>query len=167
MQRGLEDRRIAVFAAGEGGNVARQLEQHGARVAALHGGIGTRDEDWHGTRYAALVIVDAAQNATAKEPRLVQLVREFLLSDKPIAVYGGGIQVLHEAGGTEEDALVAQADGSGDLEAFTEGLVAKLTSRLDESQLDDMSDQSFPASDPPSTTPASVGRPRADRSVRG
>ena len=166
MQLGLEDRRIAVFAAGDGGNVARQLEQNGARVAVLSGGVATRDEDWHSTRYAALVIVDAAQNATGKEPRLVQLVREFLLADKPIGVYGGGIQVLHEAGGTEEDALVWESDGAGDLEAFTDGLVAKLTSRLEESQLDDMSDQSFPASDPPSTTPASVGRARGDRNAR-
>jgi putative intracellular protease/amidase len=164
MQRGLEDRRIAVFAAGDGGNVARVLEHHGARVAALNNGVATRDEDWHGARYAALVIVDAAQNATAKEPRLVQLVREFLLSEKPVAVYGGGIQVLHEAGGAEADTLAAAPDG--DLEAFTEGLVEKLTRRLEEAQLDDMSDQSFPASDPPSTTPAAVGQPKGHDGAR-
>ena len=158
MQRGLEDRRVALFAAGDKGRVARALQQQAARVALLNGGIATRDEDWHGARYAALVIIDAGQNASGKEPRLVQLVREFLVSDKPVAVYGGGIQVLHEAGGIEEDVLIAERDV--DLEEFTSRLVAKLVTALDEAQLDDMSDQSFPASDAPSTTPVSVGRPK-------
>jgi putative intracellular protease/amidase len=163
MQRGLEDRRIALFAAGEGGSVARVLEQHGARVAMLNGGIATRDEDWHGGRYAALVIVDAAQSASAREPRLAQLVREFLVSDKPVAVYGGGVQVLHEAGGVESDVLLAASDS--ELGAFTEQLVAKLASQLEERQLDDMSDQSFPASDPPATSPGTVGRPKVQRNA--
>jgi hypothetical protein len=156
MQRGLEDRRIAVLAAGDRAVVARALEAEGARVADLHGGLPTRDEDWHGARYAALVIVDAGENVTAKEPRIVQLTREFLLSDKPVCVYGGGIQVLHEAGGVEEDALVAQADG--DLKEFALRTVRALTTQLDERQIDEMSDQSFPASDPPSTTPSAIGR---------
>jgi putative intracellular protease/amidase len=159
MQKGLEDRRIALFAAGDKGTVTRALEKAGARVASLHGGLPTRDEDWHGAKYAALVIVDAGQNATTKEPRIVQLAREFLVSDKPIAAYGGGIQVLHEAGGLDEDVVLAVPDG--DLEAFSSALVRGLSSKLEESQLDDMSAQSFPASDPPSTTPASIG-PRSD-----
>ena len=155
MQRGLEDRRIALFAAGDKGVVARALEQEGARVADLHGGTPTRDEDWHGARYAALVIVDAGANETAREPRIAQLTREFLVSDKPVCVFGGGIQVLHEAGGTEADALVVTADG--DARDFATRAVKALRTHLDESQIDDMSDQSFPASDPPSTSPASIG----------
>jgi putative intracellular protease/amidase len=158
MQRGLQDRRIALFAAGDRGAVARALEARGARVAELNGGLPTRDEDWHGARYAGLVIVDAGANETAKDPRIVQLTREFLVGDKPVCVFGGGIQVLHEAGGTEEDALVAQADGN--VEEFATRLSKALATQLEESQIDDMSDQSFPASDPPSTTPASIG-PRA------
>lgn len=155
MQRGLEDRRIALLAAGDTGVVARALEQAGARVAELHGGLPTRDEDWHGARYAALVIVDAGEGITAKEPRIVQLTREFLVSDKPVCVYGGGVQVLHEAGGGDEDALLLDADG--DLSGFAQRAARALTTHLDERQIDDMSDQSFPASDPPSTSPSSIG----------
>ena len=165
MQRGLEDRRVALFAAGDRGALARALEAQGARVALLNGGIATRDEDWHGARYAALVIVDAGENASGREPRLVQLVREFLLSDKPVAVYGGGIQVLREAGSVDEDVILAEPDG--DLESFTQRLVSKLVARLEEAQLDDMSEQSFPASDPPSTTPSAIGsKGSQDRDLR-
>ena len=155
MQRGLEDRRIALLAAGDRAVVARALEAEGARVADLHGGMPTRDEDWHGGRYAALVIVDAGENVTTKEPRIVQLTREFLVSDKPVCVYGGGVQVLHEAGGVEEDALIVAP--AGDISEFATRVVRALSTQLDESQIDDMSDQSFPASDPPSTSPASIG----------
>lgn len=161
MRRGLDDRRIALFAAGDGGDVARTLEQAGARVAVLHDGLPTRDEDWHGGRYAALVIVDANQNATSGEPRLVQLVREFLVSEKPVAVFGGGIQVLLEAGGLEEDAALVARDG--DTRDFATRATRELASRLDESQADEMSEQSFPASDAPSTSPTTVGPAAADR----
>lgn len=164
MQRGLEDRRIALLAAGDKAVMARTLEQEGARVADLHGGLPTRDEDWHGARYAALVIVDAGENITAKEPRIVQLTREFLVSDKPVCVYGGGIQVLHEAGGVEEDALIAAPDG--DLREFALRVVRALTTQLDESQIDDMSDQSFPASDPPATNPSAIGSKASPNDAR-
>jgi putative intracellular protease/amidase len=160
MQRGLEDRRIALFADGGASVVARALEASGARVATLNEGSATRDEDWHGGRYAALVVVDG-QGVSGNEPRLVQLMREFLVSDKPVAVFGGGVQVLHEAGGVEEDALIA--DPNGDVGQFATRVVAELTGRLEEAQLDDMSDQSFPASDPPSTTPAAAGEPHEPR----
>jgi hypothetical protein len=155
MQRGLEDRRIALLAAGDRAAVARALEQEGARVSDLHGGLPTRDEDWHGARYAALVIADAGEGVTAKEPRIVQLTREFLVSDKPVCVYGGGVQVLHEAGGVAEDALVAELDG--DVKEFAARCVQALVTQLEERQIDDMSDQSFPASDPPSTSPTTAG----------
>lgn len=157
MQRGLQDRRIAVFAAGDGGAVARALEFDGARVAVLNSGVATRSEDWHGARYAALVVVDATWSASGNEPRLVQLTREFLVADKPVVVYGGGIQVLHEGGGVEDDALLAAPDG--DMDGFVRRMTAALANRLDEAQLDATSDQSFPASDPPSTSPSAVGKP--------
>lgn len=159
MQRGLEDRRIAVLAAGDRASVARALEQAGARVSDLHGGLPTRDEDWHGARYAALVIADAGEGVTAKEPRIAQLTREFLVSDKPVCVYGGGVQVLHEAGGVEEDALIAELDG--DVQEFAARCVTALVNQLEEGQIDDMSDQSFPASDPPATSPSTIG-PKAE-----
>lgn len=159
MQRGLEDRRIALLAAGDRAAVARALEQAGARVSDLHGGLPTRDEDWHGARYAALVIADAGEGVTAKEPRIVQLTREFLVGDKPVCVYGGGVQVLHEAGGLEEDALIAESDGN--VQEFAARCVKALVNQLEERQIDDMSDQSFPASDPPATSPSTIG-PKAE-----
>ena len=164
MQRGLEDRRIALLAAGDGAAVARALEQEGARVSDLHGGLPTRDEDWHGARYAALVIVDAGEGVTAKEPRIVQLTREFLVSDKPVCVFGGGVQVLHEAGGVEEDALVAELDG--DVKEFAFRCAKALVTQLEERQIDDMSDQSFPASDPPATSPSTAGPKDESRDAR-
>lgn len=153
MPRGLEGRRIAVFAGADAALIAGALEQHGARVELLSASTG--GEGWHGGRYAALVITAASDEAN-EQPRLVQLLREFLVSDKPVAVLGEGLRLLERAGGTVDDAVLAET--GDDARGFADRTRAALAARLDDREADEMSEQSFPASDPPSTTPSSVGR---------
>ena len=154
MQRGLEGRRIALCARDEAPSIRRALEDAGALVEVLLGNTSLRDEDWHGGRYAALVVGGCVDHGLV-DPRVLQLLREFLVSDKPVAVFGQGLSVLEQAGGTPADADIA-FDG-GDLAEFTRQLVADLSNQMDERQVDEMSEQSFPASDPPSTTPPAPG----------
>jgi putative intracellular protease/amidase len=195
MQRGLEGRRVALVADPQDGasrsaveTVIGHLERAGATVHTLAS--GASDEDWHGAKYAALVLIGSG-DAAAADPRMVQLVREFLVSDKPLAAYGAAVGTVLAAGGLAgrvvaaggdlkgtieqagakcvaedihvDDALITGREGS-DIEAFASRLVRALSSHLEEGALDEMSDMSFPASDPPAVTPSSVGHLRGDDS---
>lgn len=152
MQRGLEGRRIAVFAGGEGEELRTALEGAGALVELLSDGRARSDAEWHGGRYAAIVVGSGRDDQL--HSRIVQLVREFLLSGKPVATIGEGLALLEEAGGAREDALVFQEDLRA---SRATAVVARLAERLEDNQVDAMSDMSFPASDPPAVTPASIG----------
>jgi putative intracellular protease/amidase len=152
MLRGLEGRRIALYARGDDRSIRSRLEDAGAQVVDLSAG-APAEEDWHSGKYAALVIGSCVEG-DAVQPRALQLLREFLVADKPVAVVGEGVRALEEAGALQTDAVLADAAGSGD---FAERLVRAFSDRLDEAQVDDMSEQSFPASDPPSVTPTSAG----------
>ena len=189
MQKGLEGRRIAVTTPdGEPsealGVIQRELERAGAEVELLR---GDGDSDaWHGGRYAALVVFGGAQADTlsSANPRLVQLVREFLVSEKPVAAYGEALGIVVEAGGaagrtlTAEGKLKAATETAGGrvvdepvhvdgclvsaqaragVEDFVRVTVRELSRQLEERDVDEMSAQSFPASDPPATSPASAG----------
>lgn len=190
MLRGLESRRIALFSAPENdavqrraGTVRRALEAAGARVDVLEKGKGA-NEDWHGARYAALVIIGDDTAAFDADPRLVQLAREFLVSDKPVAALGAALATILEAAGAagrtiaahgplksalerggattvEEpihvDEALITASGGADIETFAKRFVEEISERLEERDVDEMSEQSFPASDAPSTTPARAG----------
>lgn len=184
MQQGLEGRRVGLYgAAGETGRVIRQaLEQSGAVVHALER--EAKAEDFRGGLYAALVL---AGNGEPEQPdaRLVQLVREFLASDKPLAAYGHAVELIVEAGGAtgrtlaidparkavvegagaavaprpvHADKALVTAQAGADVAEFSRALVKVFSDRLDERALDEMSELSFPASDPPALSPASPGR---------
>lgn len=145
MQRGLDGRRVGVIGAKEG-NLEDALSGAGAQVERLSPGSGS-DGDWRGARYSALVIAMASD-----DPRVLQLVREALVSGKPIVVLGDGPSIVERAGGTRDDVVCVASGGDAVSRA-----VAALADRLDEDQVDEMSDLSFPASDPPAVTPASIG----------
>ena len=151
MQRGLEGRRIAVFAGAEGEELKTQLEGAGALVELLSDGRSRSEAEWHGGRYAAIVVGSGRDDGL--RPRIVQLIREFLLSGKPVVVAGDGLTLLEHAGGANDDALVLSGGARGQGSA----LVTLLAERLEDNQVDAMSDMSFPASDPPANTPASIG----------
>jgi protease I len=152
-------------------------------------GANARDEDFHGAKYAALVLVGGEGGRFEQDPRVVQLAREFLASDKPVAAFGSALNVILEAGGVAGRTLAAHAplravlegagaelvndpvhadgslitaQGSANLSDFAGRIVGEFSDSLEEHALDEMSDLSFPASDPPAITPASLGK-RADR----
>ena len=55
------------------------------------------------------------------------------------------------------DGTLISATSGADVSAFAATVVEELTRALEEQDVDAMSEQSFPASDPPATTPASIG----------
>ena len=164
--------------------VRRTLEQAGAEISILEAGKGT-DEDWHGGRYAALVVLGGdAPDATIEDQHLTQLAREFLVSEKPVAAMGQAVSVVIKAGGAggrtlasdpalkpaveaagaksvddpiHSDGCLISAQAAADIQAFAQQVVREFTRQLEERDMDAMSEQSFPASDPPATTPASIG----------
>jgi protease I len=196
MTGGLEGRRIALVvpatASGERAQVARRtLEQAGAQVDLLTPGQGDEDE-WHGGRYAALVAIGGGGDdaSVTNDARLSQLVREFLVSEKPVAAIGSAVDVivrsggaagrtiatdargrpqLEAAGGTASertmhtDGCLVSAIGDSDDQAFAAHVVQAFSAHLEERDVDEMSEQSFPASDPPATTPGSVGHVAPER----
>jgi hypothetical protein len=199
MQRGLDGRRIALAVLGHDTaeetvvqTVRTALERAAAQVDVLEPG-GGADEDWHGGRYAALVALGGETGNSTDDPRLTQLVREFLVSEKPVAAMGAAMGLVVKAGGAAgrtcavDESLRAaletaggrsadeaiHADGNlisaasgANVSAFAATVVEELARALEEQDVDAMSEQSFPASDPPATTPASVGHVAPDSPPR-
>jgi protease I len=192
MLQGLEGRSIAVLADDGEGNSAREivrdLEQAGATI---HRQQIPSEQDLHSGRYAALVLATGAETSerAAADDRFVQLVREFLASDKPIAALGPAVGIVARAGGVAGRTVSAPPDASlrtslasagatlveeavcvdqamvtaGDsarAREFAERLIREFSDCLEERQLDEMSDLSFPASDPPASTPSYISRDR-------
>jgi hypothetical protein len=152
MLRGLQGRRIALFARGDDGELRRTLEGAGADVHDL-ALADVAEEDWHSGKYAALVI-GTCEDAGIVHPKALQLLKEFLVADKPVAVFGQGLRALDQAGAVRSDAILAEPRGGPE---FAQRLVRTFADRLDEAQVDEMSDESFPASDPPAVSPSSAG----------
>lgn len=127
--------------------------------------------------FDALVIPGGIRNTEAlrANPAAVQLVRDFMEADKPVAAICYAPRLLVEAGAVQGRTLTSHAeladeirDAGGswvdkqaqvdqklltsrraeDLPAFCANLVSMLTNAIDERRLDKMVEQSFPASDP-------------------
>jgi putative intracellular protease/amidase len=186
---GLQGKRIVVLGEATADPVARVLSDAGATVERLDD--VANEAQWHSAAYAALVIIGALPEV--KEDKAVQLIREFLIADKPVAVHGAAVALLLTSGGVAGRTVAADASmeallGSAgatpareplhadegvitsranvDLADFARRVVARLEERMDEQRVDEMSDLSFPASDPPAVSPASIGRPARDGESR-
>ena len=137
------------------------------------------------SEYDALLLPGGVANPDAlrMEPAAVQFVREFMLADKPVAAICHGPWLLVEAaavsgrtltswpslktdirnaGGqwvdqpvTIDDRLITSRKPA-DIPAFSAAIVKQFASRIEEARADEMSEQSFPASDPP-PGPSSIG----------
>ena len=139
----------------------------------------------HASEYDALLLPGGVANPDAlrMEPAAVQFVREFMLSEKPVAAICHGPWLLVEAaavsgrtltswpslktdirnaGGQWVDQPVAVDDRlitsrkPSDIPAFSAAIVKQFGNRIDEARADVVSEQSFPASDPP-PGPSAIG----------
>jgi protease I len=139
----------------------------------------------HASEYDALLLPGGVANPDALriEPAAVQFVREFMLSEKPVAAICHGPWLLVEAaavsgrtltswpslktdirnaGGQWVDQAVAVDDRlitsrkPSDIPAFSAAIVKEFGNRIDEARADELSEQSFPASDPP-PGPSAIG----------
>ena len=137
------------------------------------------------TDFSALYLPGGVANPDAlrMDQKVVQFVREFMAADKPVAAICHGPWLLVEAdavagrkltswpsiktdiknaGGEWVDEAVC-VDGDlitsrkpDDIPAFNKRLIAEFSTQIVEREVDRMSEQSFPASDPP-PGPASIG----------
>jgi protease I len=142
--------------------------------------------------YDALLLPGGVANPDAlrMDPRAVQFVREFMLADKPVAAICHAPWLLVEADAVAGRTLtswpslkrdIENAKGTwvdeplviddklitsrkpDDLPQFCEAIVREFANRLDEAKVDQLSEQSFPASDPP-PGPAAIGGTGASKS---
>jgi protease I len=138
----------------------------------------------HAADYDALVIPGGREaiEALGQEQRALQFVKEFMAADKPVAAVGDGVRLLIAAdvvagraiAATPEVAAGVRRGGGelvdvamhideklitsrgGDLRELNAAIVREFANRVDEARVDQLSEQSFPASDPP-PGPSAVG----------
>lgn len=147
-------------------------------------GVDRTLEICHAADYDALVIPGGRQaiDALGQEQRALQFVKEFMAADKPVAAIGDGVRLLIAADTVAGRAIAATPDVAGgvrqgggelvdvaahideklitsrggDLEELNAAIVREFANRVDEARVDQLSEQSFPASDPP-PGPSAVG----------
>ena len=200
MAQGLEGRRVAILAtdgveqvelveprtALEGAGATTQLVslKPGQIQGFNHLDKGDRFDvdatldDAQASQFDALFIPGGVANPDAlrMDPRAVQFVREFMVSDKPVAAICHAPWLLVEADAVAGRTLtswpslqtdIRNAKGDwvdrevvvddklvtsrkpDDLPAFNEAIVREFATRLEDARVDLASEQSFPASDPP------------------
>ena len=180
MLKGLEGRRLAVFVSRDDAEAEKSativrtaLQAAGAHVHLLSAA-DAKDTDFLSSASAGLVAVGGAREFRG-DPRVVQLTREYLASDKPVAVLGSAVAIVLAAGGAAartmacpgsmrpalesagaqcvqapvyvDDGLISANDTSA--QEFANQLVRTLSTKLEEREVDTASELSFPASDPP------------------
>src|SRR5262249_10319394 len=123
------------------------------------------------------------------DPDAVQLVREFMATEKPVAAIGTGARLLiaadavagrtltsavelaseiHHAGGewvdraAELDHPLFASRSPADLPAFTDRVVQEFSRYAEQQYADELSEQSFPGSDPP-PGPSAIGGKGAEK----
>lgn len=202
MEFGLKGRHVAILAAdgvdgaqldgprkalADAGAIADVLAARDGEVRGAAGESVTVDRTFEVCRaadYDALVIPGGrhAMDALGREQRAIQLVKEFMAADKPVAAIGDGVRLLvvadtvagrtiaatpavadevRQGGGELVDVAVhidekLITSRGGDLTDLNAAIVREFTNRVDEARVDQLSEQSFPASDPP-PGPSAVG----------
>ena len=135
-------------------------------------------EEAMASQFDALFIPGGVANPDAMrmDPRAVQFVREFMVSDKPVAAICHAAWMLVEADAVAGRTLtswpslktdIQNAKGDwvdrevvvddklvtsrkpADLPAFNAAIVKEFANRIEEAKVDQLSEQSFPASDAP------------------
>jgi protease I len=207
MPRALEGKRVAILATDgveqvELVDVRKALDEAGAETVLVspkadsiqafsHNEKGSRIPvdmilaDAKPTEFAALYLPGGVANPDAlrMDKKAVQLVREFMAADKPVAAICHGAWLLVEADAvagrklTSWPSLKTDIENAGgewvdepvcvdgdlitsrkpeDIPAFTKRLLAEFSSQISDREVDRTSEQSFPASDPP-PGPAAIG----------
>ena len=186
MEFGLRGRKIAVISGsgldrGELDQIVSGLAAAGAELDMLGGDREIGDANPGG--YAALVLAGGDSSAMAADSRASSFVRAMMEADKPVAVIGRGAEMLiaadavrgrtlaadkslrgaiEKAGGSwvdkimQVDQKLVSGAGGDAIAAFSKRLTTELANKLDSAKVDQLSQQSFPASDPP-PGPASIG----------
>ena len=186
MEFGLRGRKIAVMsgaglASTELDQIVSGLAAAGADLHML--GEDRQLGSTSAESYAALVLAGGDSSKLAGDAKVTSFVRAMMEADKPVAVIGRGAELLvaadavrgrtlaadkslrgaiEKAGGSWVDKamqvdqkLVSGAGGEA-IAAFSKRLTTELSNKLDSAKVDQLSQQSFPASDPP-PGPASIG----------
>ena len=172
----------------------KALEQAGAELHLLSGGKGGASLDSaNPADYVALLLPGGDCSAFASNQKATEFVRQMMEADKPVAAVGTGAALLVAANAVRGRTLAAdqslkdQIDGAGgswveksvqiDQKLFTSAsskaipalgkrLATEFANKLDSAKVDQLSQQSFPASDPP-PGPGSIGAASATNSNRG